>query len=114
MVFLLSIGFLQAQENNEIIKKGTVLALGPTNASGYKHIHFPRKNFIIKHGAIANFNGLMGKNLVVYRIETNKFGMTNAVLKRKDGLKFFRFYPTVSADVDKALEKGELRIVTNF
>ena len=107
VAFLFSIGLLHAQESTEMIQKGAILTLGPPSASGYQHIDFPRKNFIIKRGAIANFNNLEGKKVVVENVRS-KNGITEVVLKRKDGRNFFRFWSSVEADFEKALAKGEL------
>ena len=110
IAFLFSIGMLQAQENPDIIEKGTVLTLGKVAASSYQHIDFPRKNIIIKRGAIANFNNLEGRKVVVEEVSSLN-GKTTVILKRKDGRNFFRFWPTVSSDIEMALLKGELKIL---
>ena len=110
IAFLLSIGMLQAQENPDVIEKGTVLTLGKVAASSYQHIDFPRKNIIIKRGAIANFNNLEGRKVVVEEVSSLN-GKTTVILKRKDGRNFFRFWPTVSSDIEMALMKGELKIL---
>ncbi len=101
---------LMAQENSPSLDKGTEFILGEVNAEGYAHIDFPRKNVIIKRGAIANFNALEGLKVEVAEVRS-KNNTTEVVLKRKDGLNFFRFWPTVTADVDKAIAQGELKIL---
>lgn len=98
---------MAAQDNQNRIMEGAEFTLGKVNAAGYSHIDFPKKNFIIKRGAIANFNVLVGKKVVVTEVRSMN-GKTQLVLKPKDGSKFFRFWPTVTADYEKALEKGEL------
>ncbi|MGB5553978.1 MAG: hypothetical protein WBM83_04905 [Flavobacteriaceae bacterium] len=108
--FLLSIGLLPAQENNNLIKTGTTYVLGDVSASGYEHIDLPRKNFIIKRGALANYNALEGIKVIAEEVAT-KTGKTEVVLRRKDGRHFFRFWPTLPTDIDKALAKGELMLV---
>lgn len=109
MAFLCSIGMLQAQENTSIIEKGAVLTLGNVTASSYQHIDFPRKNIIIKRGAIADFNNLEGRKVIVEEVVSAN-GQTKVTLKRKDGRNFFRFWPTVTSDIEMALAKGELKI----
>jgi len=111
MAFLAAIPMLPAQETSQILSEGDVVIIGSPKGSNYQHLDFPRKNIIIKRGAIANFNNLIGLKLVVERIETDKNGNTEAVLKRKDGLNFFRFYPRVKADMEKALAEGEIKTV---
>ena len=48
---------------------------------------------------------------MVESISVNKNRITEAVLKRKNGLNFFRFYPSVTADIEKALAAGEISII---
>ncbi|WP_273568293.1 hypothetical protein [Maribacter halichondriae] len=114
VIFIVSIFMtvtLMAQESSDFVKKGTVLTLGPVSASGYKHIDFPRKNIIIKRGAIADFNNLEGRKVIVEEVQTEN-GTTEVVLKRKDGRNFFRFWTTVTTDIEKALAKGELKMTS--
>jgi hypothetical protein len=101
---------LMAQTDYTDIEIGMELTLGPVSASGYQHIDLPRKNFIIKRGAIADYNNLEGRKVVVTDILTTN-GRTEVVLKRKDGLKFFRFWPSIHSDAEKALANGELRVL---
>lgn len=98
-----------AQKNLDLVEKGAVMTLGIPNAEGFRYIELPRKNIIIKRGAIANFNNLEGLKVVVaaVRIQNDNIEVT---LKRKDGLKFFRFWPTVTADLQNAIIQGELKI----
>lgn len=109
MVFLFSIGMLQAQENLDSIEKGTVLTLGTATPSGYTYIDFPNNNIIIKRGAIAHFNQLEGRKVVVEEV-LSKNGKTEVTLRPKDGRNFFRFWPTITAHLEKAMEKGELKL----
>ena len=109
LAFLLSIAIMQSQQNDPLVAEGDVLTLSQPSGSDYQHIDFPKKNIIIKRGAIPNFNGLIGEKLIVEEIETDKSGKTIAVLRRKDGRNFFRFYPRVKADIAKALANGEVR-----
>lgn len=112
MSFVLSLGLVNGQESEKAIETGTVLTLGdPSSGLDYKYVHFPRKNFIIKRGAIANFKGLVGKKVEVNSMMKSDNGMTKIVLKRKDGLKFFRFYPKIEANLEKAMASGELKFI---
>ena len=80
---------LQAQSSNYNLAEGDILILGEPSGSEYRNIDFPRKNIIIKRGAIADFNALIGKKLVVQQISNTKNGKAIAILKRKDDLNFF-------------------------
>ncbi len=109
LAFLLCVFTVNAQFSTDDIAKGDILILNEPTSATFSHINFPPKNIIIKRGAIPNFKTLLGKRLIVEGISTNKKGRTIATLKRVDGLKFFRFFPRVTADMEKALESGELR-----
>jgi len=109
--FLCLGGMLNAQDKENIVAEGDIIVLGKPNGSDYRHIDFPRKNIIVKRGAIANFNALIGKRLVVQSLEIDKDGVTEAVLTRKDGMNFFRFFPKVRADIEQAIETGELQTI---
>lgn len=110
LAFLIYVGGLSAQDAQGIVEEGTVFTLGTSSVNGYDHINFPKKHQIIKRGAIANFSALAGKKVVAERIRTKSDGTVTAVLKREDGQKFFRFYPSVTANIEKALEEGELKL----
>ncbi len=108
--FLCLGGVLQAQDNYDVAE-GDILVLGKAQGLEYKHIDFPKKNIIIKRGALANFNAIVGQWVVVDKLKTKKDGTAIAILKRKDGRKFFRFYPTVKANLNSALNSGELKTI---
>jgi len=108
LVFLSAIGISNAQEINPLPTKGEIVRLGKPSGTRYQHIGFLRKNIIIKRGAIANFSHLVGKRLIVESISQNEDGSSKVILRRKDGLNFFRFYPTIEASFEQALEKNEL------
>lgn len=114
LIFTLSLFFgfqMQAQEmNNENIEVGTILKINEAEAYGFKHIHFPRPNFIIKQGGIANYNSVEGNRVEITAVKTKRDGTRQVELKRVDGRKFFRNFPTVKADIDKALESGEMTL----
>ncbi len=100
---------LMAQVNDNQISKGSIYRLSEPTGHTYKHIDFPRRNIIIKRGAIANYNSLVGMEIVVKELIKGSDGSTTAVLARKDGRPFFRFYPTVEANLEKALAIGEIK-----
>lgn len=108
--FLFCLITLQAQNTNYDVAVGDILILGNPSGSSYAHVDFPRKNIIIKRGAIANFKTLVGKKLLILQIEQDKNGNKIATLKPKDGRNFFRFFPNVKADLSKSIKSGELKI----
>ena len=111
LALMCSFVWAQGQENEMPIEKGAVLTLGePSSGIDYQSIHFPKRNFIIKRGGIADFKQLIGKKVVVDEITISESGKTKLVLKQKDGRRFFRFYSYVKADYEKALALGELKL----
>lgn len=112
-VMLIFTGMLNAQENDKLVAKGDIVVLGTPEGQRYEHIDFPRRNIIMKRGATANFKALAHKNLVVEAVDTKRDGSTQVTLKRHDGINFFRFYPTVTANLEKALVEGELVMPDN-
>ncbi len=102
-----SFSFMNAQhiEESSNIEIGDQLIIAkPTNA---KYINFPKKNMIIKRGAIANFENLKDVKVKVTNIEKSKEN-TLITLKREDEKPFFRFYKKITAKAEKAIEAGEL------
>ena len=91
------------------VQVNDVLVIQEPEGPDFKHIHFPRKNIIIKRGGIASMKLVAGKKVVVESISYDEEGNTIVTLSRMDGLKFFRVFPTVTASLESALESGELR-----
>ena len=101
--------FMQTEPNAQEIQVNDVLVIQEPSGLDFKHIHFPKKNFIIKRGGIANMNQVAGKKVVVETISYDKDGATLVTLRRQDGKRFFRAFPTVKASLEEALDSGELR-----
>ncbi|WP_226968039.1 hypothetical protein [Zobellia roscoffensis] len=112
LALMLSGSFLYAQDETKInannVEVGDVLEIGAPVTMNYKHIKFPRANFIIKRGGLANYRALQGNNVVVTSVENKKNGSTEIKIKRKDGSRFFRTHTVVAADISNALASGEL------
>lgn len=101
--------FMETEPKAQEIQVNDVLVIQSPSGPDFKHIHFPRKNFIIKRGGIADMKQLAGKKVIVESISYKKDGSTLITLSRQDGMKFFRAFPTVTASLENALEAGELR-----
>lgn len=100
---------LQAQQKQQVaVEKGTILTLDEPVSDQYRYVLFPRKNFIIKRGAIADMKSVHGLEVEVVDYEYTEKGDTKVTLKRRDGKKFFRNYITVDAYLEDALTSGEL------
>lgn len=113
IAFLFSISVLNAQDNmtqvSSDVQIGDVFEIGTPKTSTYKHINFPRANFIIKRGGIANYKAAEGHKVVVTSIKEKKDGSTQVKIKRNDGGRFFGSHTVVAADFNKALTSGELQ-----
>ncbi|SMC43841.1 hypothetical protein [Cellulophaga tyrosinoxydans] len=114
-IFLLvafSSAITYGQDNANEVKIGDMFLISETHGDHYNHIKFPRKNHIFKRGAIADFKRLNGLKLVVTSITTDSNYKTMVTLKRHDGKPFFRFFPSVEAHLEKALEAKELLTIS--
>lgn len=112
IAFLMSMSFVWAQDESKIsaasFKVGDVLEIGKPAFNSYDHIHFPRPNFIIKKGGIANYKRAEGQKVVITAIKEKKDGTFKVKLKRNYGGRFFGSHVNVSASLDGALSSGEL------
>ncbi|MCR1024655.1 hypothetical protein NQT66_07535 [Cellulophaga baltica] len=115
IIFLFSVSFLNAQtyinEASVKVRVGDLFKIGKPKASAYKHIDFPKANFIIKKGGIANYKNTEGELVVVTAIKEKKNGVTQVYIRRKDGGRFFGSHTVVRADVNQALSTGELQLL---
>lgn len=113
-ILLFSLSILNAQEGTQSltddVKVGDVFEIGRPESNKYKHIHFPRANFIIKRGGLANYKRVEGEEVVVTSVKENKDGTTLIKIKRNDGGRFFGSHTVVPADFHKALAAGELQV----
>lgn len=109
---LFSISVLHAQQTvnpiPEEVQVGDVLEVGKPETNRYKYIDFPRENFIIKKGGVANYKRAEGKKVVVTSISEKKDGTKQIKIKREDGGRFFGSHTTIKADLKDALNSGEL------
>lgn len=103
---------LHAQNKIDQVAVGDIMVIQEPAGGNYEHIHFPRKNFIIKRGGIADMKRVYGSKVVVSAIITKDNNNTQLTLKRRDGRKFFRYLPSVKADLENALQAGELKLTT--
>lgn len=90
------------------VQVGDIFRIGDPDAPRYEHINFPRPNFIIKRGGVANYKGLPGNKVVVTAVEEKMDGTLVVKIKRADGGRFFGSHWEVSAELKGALETGEL------
>lgn len=110
LVVLVSLVFMPTAQGQEV-KIGDEFVISPVQGTSYSHLIFPRKNFIIKRGGIANTKSVKNLHVIVQSISYDSDGNTLVHLSRKDGGRFFRSYKQISARLEKALEYGELRSI---
>lgn len=111
LIIAIASTFMQAQAvSSEVLPKiGAVYEIGSPVATMFKHIRFPRPNFIIKRGGIVNYSKAETVAVTITSVKERKDGSTRVFLKRTDGKRFFGSHVFVSADFQRALQSGELR-----
>lgn len=112
IALLFSASMLHAQDNTNIsssVNVGDVFEIGKPETNKFKHINFPRENFIIKRGGIANYRRAHGEEVVVTAVKEKKDGTTEIKIKRNDGGRFFNSHTVVTADFKEAINSGELQ-----
>lgn len=112
IIGLFSTSVLSAQSTTDTVinavEVGDIFEIGRPAANEYKHINFPKPNFIIKKGGIANYKKVEGNTVFVTSIKEQKNGTTKIKMKRTDGTHFFGTHPAVTADFTEAVSTGEL------
>jgi hypothetical protein len=108
LMFLFCFFLSYGQENAQNETIGKIYVINAKSGSSYNHIYFPKPNFIIKRGGFANYDALIGKKIIVTKVLKEKKTGTLVSIKLEDGNKFFGVYPSIDANLQKAIEKGEL------
>ena len=92
---------------NEIsdLKPGDILYINKDSNTPFQYLYFPKPNFIIKRGSIANYKDLNGMQVQIEAI-TDEFV---ARLIPLNGKKFFNIFSYVNADLKSALNNKELK-----
>lgn len=103
-LFLISFGVFSQSEQAEI-KVGAIFSIKKSTNLPFDHLHFPRTNFIVKRGGVANYKGLNGMKVKVVKLLKDDMVTLTSI----NGKKFFNTYKYVEADISKALEAGELQ-----
>ena len=105
---VLSMNAQEATSRLVTVEKGDTIQIGNPSTSNYKHIKFPRANFIMKRGNLANYKTIAGEDVIVTEVMLNEDGTSKINVKRKDGRKFFNTVSTVTINFEDALEAGEV------
>lgn len=96
------------QAIEDIPKIGDVLVINEPSKQNYTHIDFPKLNFIVKRGGVANYDSVYGEYVVIKEIITKNDGTVSVQLEARSGKKFFGFLKQVKANYGEAIKSGEL------
>lgn len=103
-----TIGMYAQEDFSNLVKIGDQLTISEPSSSSYKFIDIPRKNFIIKRGGIANIGSLENVKITITKIS---YGENTVIrFKKSSGGKFFTAYRTLTANLNGAINSGELEI----
>jgi hypothetical protein len=98
---------LPAQRPSISVNEGDIFTIHKPSGPEFKYIKFPKKNFIIKRGAVPDMKKVYGTRVVVTSVDIRAEG-TRVTLAKRDGGKFFRYFRSIEARIEDALESGEL------
>ncbi|TGV01021.1 hypothetical protein [Flavivirga rizhaonensis] len=108
MLLLCFCFFANAQD---IPKIGDELVINTPHSASYNHIDFPRLNFLVKKGKLANYKNVYGNKVIIKDVINEDNGITYVILEKKNGKKFFGFLSDVKANYNKSIESGELSTI---
>ena len=100
-------GDLHAQETQ--FGEGAIFVIQEVENNNYKHINFPRTNFISKQGGIPNYDKVRGKEVVITSINERKDGSQIATIKLTSEKFFFNSHKYITVDIAAAIAENELR-----
>lgn len=102
---------MYSQNSTSDFNSGDVFLIGNVDHDNYKHINFPRANFIIKKGGIANYKNIKGEKVIITSIKEKGNGKHIATIKLVEPRKFFNSHAYVTVDIDEAIKNRELLTV---
>ena len=101
-------GMAYAQSSSTDVKVGDVFTIAEVQNNNYEHINYPRTNFIIKKGGIADYDSLKGKKIEIYSIKEDKDGSLVATIMLASKKMFFNSHKYVTVSLNEAIEDKEL------
>ena len=111
LIFFIAVLIVQFAEAQNVTEKdvvGKILFIKAPKGHSFNHLNFPRLNFIIKKRGIANYKSVYDNRVKITASEQLEDGNTRVYLKRTNGRKFFNYLPEVAANLELALQSGEL------
>ena len=109
LLFGLLVSAMYAQESQ--IEVGATFIIEDVENNKYKHIDFPKTNFIIKKGGVANYKKIKGQEVVVTSIKEHKDGRLVATIKLASEKFFFNSHKYLKVDINEAIAENELRAI---
>ncbi|WP_298515283.1 dihydroorotase [uncultured Kordia sp.] len=106
VIFSFFSSVMYAQSSN--VNVGDVFTIGEAYNNNYKHINFPKANFIIKKGGIASYKNIKGAKVTVTSVDEKKDGSVIATIKLTSDTSFFNSHKYVTVNVEEALRQKEL------
>ncbi|XLS29470.1 dihydroorotase [Flavobacteriaceae bacterium M23B6Z8] len=100
---------LHTSYSQQSAKTGDTYVIKAVDNGDYQFINFPKKNFIIKRGGIANMKSVAGVEVKVLYSALNNNGVEVATIERTDGRTFFGAFRTVTVALKDAVNSGELQ-----
>ncbi len=104
---ILAISFVTPAQAQDV-QVGDLFTIEAPSAREYKHIHFPKNNIIMKRGGIVDMDLVKNVEVEVVSVTYTQDSKTLVTLKRTDGGRFFKALFSVEAELEGALESGEL------
>jgi hypothetical protein len=108
LLMILFSGIIYSQSSNSNINVGDIFLIGEAKNNNYEYINFPRPNFIIKKGGLANYENIKGEKVEVTSIKEKKDGNLVATIQLYSKKKFFNSHKYVTVDINEAISKKEL------
>ncbi len=115
LAMLLVFGFHLTTYSQDKISRpevGDILMVNAPNGTYYNHVYFPKLNFLVKRGKIANYKSVHN-TMVIVKDVTDKNGNLYITLSPKDGSKFFDYVSKVNANYYKSIASGELSTINS-
>ena len=81
VIISLFTSFMFAQHTTTNVNVGDIFVIGDAYSNNYKHINFPKANFIIKKGGIASYKNIKGEKVTVTSVDKKKDGSVIATIK---------------------------------
>ncbi|MBR8537820.1 hypothetical protein KDU71_19770 [Carboxylicivirga sediminis] len=97
-----------AQSSDSKVGVGDVFTIGEVENNHYEHINFPKNNFIVKKGGVADYQALVGEKVEITSLKEKKDGMLVATIKLASDKKFFMSHKYLTVDINEAISSKEL------